>query len=61
MSTSKYLIVKPGIVTEKVVGGGDDPEKLAEDMIAIADTDKGVTYSIRGPQGALVFTYTAKV
>lgn len=53
-----YLIVVPGIIGEKCLGGGDDPEKLAEDMHALAKLHPGKTLSLRGPNGELIHTTT---
>ena len=55
---SPYLIIMPGIIKEKVMGSGDDPEKLAEDMEGLAKANPGKTLSLRGPEGELLHTTT---
>lgn len=56
MSTEpgNYVIVMPGIIKEKLVGSGPDPEALAETMIAVSRANTGKTYTLRSPEGALV-------
>lgn len=58
MEAQPYLIIAPGILTEKVVGGGDNPEKLAEDMETLARQYPGKTLTLRGPNGELVHAAT---
>ena len=58
MEAAKYIAIKPGMITEKVVGRAEDPEALAKDVVALAKLSPGVTFTIRGPEGELVFTYT---
>ena len=59
--TLPYVLVKTGRIAgnEKLIGSGDDSEVLADNADALASADRGSTYSVRGPDGKLL--YSARV